>query len=119
MVCVVVGALAFTIPSLQALHQAIQIADAFSTGIRGGLTEAGFSGPSEASRRVSVSFLFGLVKVEGTSHPYLWSAIGGIVTGAGAGLIAFGLVRGGMAVWRRVSGGRPSVPDPPSEQRHA
>lgn len=118
-ICVVAGALAFTIPSLQALHQAMQVADALSTGIRSGLTEAGFGGPTEESHRVSVSFLFGLVEVEDTPYPYVWSAIGGIVTGGGVGLIAWGLLQGGMVIWRRVSKAPPSPPGPPSEQRPA
>ena len=99
-VCVVVGSLAFTVPALRAVHQAVQIGEAFASGIRAGLGEAGFHPPAEESRRSSVSFLFGLVEVKDTPHPYLWSAVGGIVTGGGVGLMVWGVFQAGLSVWR-------------------
>lgn len=102
-VCVVVGSLIVTIPSLQTLHQAMEIADALSSGIRDGLKESGFSGTPKESRRVSVSFLFGLAKIEDTPYPYLWTAISGIVTGGGLGAIAWGLSQLGMWLWRQTT----------------
>lgn len=100
-VCVVVGSLVFTVPALQGLQQAIQFADAFSSGIREGLHDSGFRGPQAESRLVSVSFLFGLVTIEDTAHPYLWSVIGGIVTGGGLGVIVWGATLAGMSAWRK------------------
>lgn len=96
-VCVVVGALMFTIPSLQALHDGMEIAEAFSSGVREALKDAGFKGPPRESVRVSVTLLFGLVEIKDTPHPYLWSTIGGIVTGGGLGLVVWGLLQ--LAIW--------------------
>lgn len=100
-ICIVAGSLAITVPTLQAVHQAMQIADALSSGIRDGLSEIGFRGPREESRRASVSFLFGLVEVKDTPYPYQWSAVGGIVTGGGLGVVAWGLFQAGVRGWRR------------------
>lgn len=113
-VCVVAGSLAFTVPALQAMHQAMQIADAFSSGIRDALSEAGFRGPREEPRRATVSFLFGLVEVKDTPYPYLWSAIGGIVTGGGLGVVAWGLFQAGVSGWRLRKRQEPARPAEPS-----
>lgn len=113
-VCVVAGSLAFTVPALQAVHQAMQIADAFSSGIRDGLSEAGSRSPREEPRRASVSFLFGLVEVKDTPYPYLWSAVGGIVTGGGLGVVAWGLFQAGVSGWRRRERQEPTRPAEPS-----
>lgn len=99
-VCVAVGSLIVTIPSLQAMRDLMAVADALSSGIREGLSQAG-GNPREGPRRVTVSFLWGLVTIEDTSHPYLWTVIGGIVTGGGLGAIAWGLSQLAVWVWRR------------------
>lgn len=98
--CVVTGSLVVTIPSLQAVRDLMAVADALSSGIREGLSQTG-GNPREGPRRVSVSFLFGLVTIEDTPHPYLWTVVGGIVTGGGLGAIAWWLSRVGVRVWRR------------------
>jgi hypothetical protein len=98
-VCVVAGSVIDTILSLQAMRTLMAIADALSSGIREGLIQAG-GNPHEEPRSVTVSFLFGLVKIKDTAHPYLWSAIGGIVSGGTLGAIAWGLAQLGVRVWR-------------------
>jgi hypothetical protein len=98
--CVVAGSLVVTIPALQALRDLMAVADALSSGIREGLSQAG-GNPREGPRRVSVSVLFGLVTIEDTPHPYLWTVLGGIVTGGGLGAIAWGLFQLGVRVWER------------------
>ena len=98
--CVVVGSLIVTIPSLQAIRDLMVIADALSSGIREGLSQTG-GNPHEGPRRVSVSFLFGIVTIEDTPYPYLWTVIGGIVTGGGLGTIAWGISQLGVRAWRR------------------
>ena len=100
-VCVVVGSLVITIPSVQSLRDVNAIADALSSGIREGLGQAGFKGPGTESRRVTVSFLFGLIEIKDTPHPYLWTVISGIVTGGGLGVMAWALPQVVVGMWRR------------------
>jgi len=100
-VCVAVGSLTFAILSLQALQDLMAVADALSSGIRDGLSDGGRRSPREEPRRVSVSFLFGLVQIEDTPYPYLWTTISGIVTGGILGVIAWGLFQLGLWAWRR------------------
>ncbi|MHA3772943.1 hypothetical protein ACXR0O_15520 [Verrucomicrobiota bacterium sgz303538] len=89
-VSVIVGALLFTIPALQSLRLAMDVADAFSSGIKDGLREIGFNdSAAKASQQMSISFLFGLVQINDTVHPYLWSTVGGIVTGGGLGVVVW------------------------------
>jgi hypothetical protein len=112
-VCVAVGSLIVTIPSLQALRDLMAVADALSSGIREGLSHGG-GNPREEPRRVSVSFLFGLFEIKDTPHPYLWTVISGVVTGGGLGAIAWGLCQLGVWVWRRTTRRaveRPAEPD--------
>lgn len=91
-VSVIVGSLLFTIPALQSLRLAIQVADAFSSGIQDGLREMGFhDSAAKPAQQMSVSFLFGLVQIRDTVHPYLWSTIGGVVTGGGLGVVVWAL----------------------------
>src|SRR3954454_8065637 len=100
-VCIVVGSLVITIPSVQLLRLGISIADALSSGTREGLASAGFRGPPTESRHFSVAFLFGLIEIKDTTHPYLWTVVSGIVTGGGLGVIAWGLAQAAVLLWRR------------------
>ena len=99
-ICVIVGSLVITIPALTFVRQALEIADALSIGSKEGLSNAGFSGSSRESRRMSVSFLFGLVEIESTRYPYMWTTIGGVITGGGLGLIVWLLAQVCLWGWR-------------------
>ena len=99
-ICVIVGSLVITIPALTSVRQALQVADALSSGVKEGLNNAGFSGSPKESRRMSVGFLFGLVEIENTPYPYMWTAIGGVITGGGLGLIVWLLAQVCLWAWR-------------------
>jgi hypothetical protein len=99
-VCVIVGSLLITIPTLRDVQLAHEIADTLSSGFKEGMRQPGFSGVPKESLRMSVSFLFGLVQIEDTPYPYLWSAVGGVITGGGLGLIVWVLARTCLWAWR-------------------
>jgi glycerol uptake facilitator-like aquaporin len=90
-ICVVVGSLVVTIPSVQALRYGIAIVDALSSGAGQGLKEAGFSDPRAEAPRFTISFLAGLIEIKDTPHPYLWTVVSGVATGGGLGVIVWGL----------------------------
>jgi hypothetical protein len=94
------GALIDTITSLQVMRDLMAIADALSSGIREGLSQSG-GNPREESRRFTVSFLFGLIKIKDTPHPYEWTVVSGIVTGGLLGAIVWGFSQLGLWLWRR------------------
>lgn len=100
-VCVLVGSLLVTIPAVAEVRQVMQIADALSSGIKDGLSHSGSGGSAKASVRMSVSFLFGLVHIEDTQNPYLWTVVGSVITGGGSGFLVWLLVQAGLWVWRR------------------
>lgn len=99
-ICIIVGSLAITIPALTLVGQVLQVTDALSSGIKDGLSNAGFSGSPKEFRRMPISILFGLVAIQDTHYPYMWTTIGGVITGGGLGLIVWLLVHVCMWSWR-------------------
>ena len=98
--CVIVGSLVITIPALTSVKQALEVADALSSGFKEGLSHPGTVGSPKESHRMSVGFLFGLVEIESTRYPYLWTTIGGVITGGGSGVVVWSLAQVCMWAWR-------------------
>lgn len=90
-VCVVGGAAAVTTSDWLVLREGLALADAFADGLEA---------KADMLRRYSVSILFGLISIEDTSYPYLWFAVGSLLTGGGLGLAVWGLA--GLWAWRRL-----------------
>ncbi|MBX9584864.1 MAG: hypothetical protein K2X87_31555 [Gemmataceae bacterium] len=91
--CVAAGAAVVAVSDWLVLREGLALVDALA---------AGFGAKPDTPRRYSVSILFGLIRINDTSHPYLWFTLGSLLTGGGLGLAVWGSGRMGLWAGRRV-----------------